>query len=127
MALKEARALKFCLSSCQACCFSTLLTLDGPLCIFFYDMCIVYTEELRGIWEGLSMKLWSSGLNTPTWLYQLATLLLTNSPLSVPPSLLAVLFLPAAGEVEPFLLEWSMVSSGDLEVLHFLGRLGSCT
>lgn len=98
-----------------------------PHCIFLYDMCIVYIEELRGIWGGLSMRLWSSGRNT-YWLYQLATLLLKNSPLSAPPSLLAVLFLPpAVREAEPFLLEWSMVRSGDLEVLHFLGRLGSCT
>lgn len=74
------------------------------------------------------MKLWRSGLNTPTWLYQLTTLLLRNSPLSASPSLLAFLFLPpAAGEVESFLLEWNMVRSGDLEVLCFLGRLSSCS
>lgn len=72
------------------------------------------------------MKLWCSRLNTPTWIYQSTTLLLRSSPLSAPPSLLAVLFLlPAAGEVEPFLLEWNVVRFGDLEDLHFLRRMGS--
>lgn len=123
---KEARSLKFCFSSCQVCCFSTLQapSLCSHITFSLHYMCIIYTTEPE-CWEGKYQTEQVAKHNPLAFSFYMT--LLWNSYLNDPFSLFSSdpFWPPAKGEANRVLFYFGKVVSFEkLEVLHSSDGLG---